>query len=229
MLADWRTLVGQELKDTAGILSQADTDKAIAEAVAGYSRHRPRERVHELTGDGATYQWALPSDWEEGFSAIRGEVEYPAGQRVPATIEREAWALYRDPALGLRFRLLEHTPAAAEKVRFAYTVRHTVDATTDTVPVADRAAGAKLAASLASRALAAYYAQTQDPTLGADSVAYRTKAQEYTTLADRLLRAFKEHLGLREQDQVPAASASGDLDVDLQPGGDRFYHPRRWR
>lgn len=229
MLADWRTLVDQELKDTAGLLTQVEKDKAIAEAVKVYSKYRPRERVHELTGTGAAFEFAVPTDWEDGFSSIRGDVEYPAAKREPEVIERDDWIIYRDPTAGPKFRLLRHTPTASEKVRFRYTVRHTVDVTTDTVPLADREAGAKLAGSYGARALAAYYAQSQDPTLAADVVNYRTKAQDYTMLADRLLKAVKEHLGLKDQDQVPAAGAAIDLDVDLQPGGDRFYHPRRWR
>lgn len=228
-IADYRTLFDQELKDTAAILATAEKDKAIGEAVKEYSKHRPRERVQEILGTGSAFEFALPTDWEDGFSAIRGDVEYPAGKRDPEFIEREDWLVYRDPTLGLRFRLVRHTPGATEKVRFPYTVRHTVDPTIDTVPLADREAVAKLAASYGARALAAYYAQTQDPTLAADAVNYRTKAQDYTTLADRLLKAFKEHLGLRDTDQVPAAGASADLDVDLQLGGDRLYHPRRWR
>src|SRR5574341_1426778 len=229
MLADYRTLFDQEVKDTAGLLQTADKDKAIGEAVKEYSRHRPRERMHELAGTGSAYEFTMPSDWEDGFSALRGDVEYPAGKRTPESIEREDWQLYRDPSLGLRFRPLHHTPAATEKVRFLYTVRHTVDATTDTIALADREAGGKLAASYGARALAAYYAQTSDPTRAADAVNYRTKAQDYTMLADKLLKAFKDHLGLRDTDSVPAAGASIDLSVDLQPGGDRFYHPRRWR
>ncbi len=229
MLADYRTLVDQELKDTAAILSQTDKDKAIGEAVKEYSKQRPRVRVHELAGTGSAYEWAVPGDWEDGFSVIRGDVEFPAGRREPVYIDREAWTLYQDPALGLRFRLIENTPGAADKVRFPYTVRHTVDAVTDTVALADREAAAKLAASYALRALAAYYAQSTDPTMSADAVNYRTKAQDYTMLADRLVKAYREHLGLKETDQVGPASLSVDLDVDLQPGGDRFYHPRRWR
>jgi len=229
MLADWRLLVDQELKDTAGILGQGDKDASIGEAVKEYSKHRPRERVHEIAGNGSAFEFVLPGDWEEGFSAIRGEVEYPAGKRIPEFIEADAWILYRDPAAGLRFRLKHHTPGATETVRFTYTIRHSLDAVTDTVPVADREAVVKLAASYGARKIAAYYAQSQTPTLGADAVDYRSKAQDYTMLADRLLKAFKEHLGLRDGDQVPAASVSIDTSVDLQPGGDRFYHPRRWR
>jgi hypothetical protein len=229
MLADWRTLVDQEIKDTAAILAQADKDKAIGEAVKEYSRHRPRERAHELAGTGSAYEFALPADWEDGFSGIRGDIEYPAAKRIPEYLEAEDWIVYRDPSAGLRFRLLNHTPTASEKVRFLYTVRHTVDATTDTVAVADREAGAKLAASYCARSLAAFYAQTSDPTLGADIANYRTKSQEYSALARELEKSYKAHLGIRDDGQVAAASASADLDVDLQPGGDRFYHPRRWR
>jgi hypothetical protein len=229
MLADYRTLVDQELQDTAAILSQAVKDKAIAEAVKEYSKPRPLIKVKELVGDGHTFEWAMPADWEDGFSAISADVEFPAGKRQPEYLEPEDWMLYRDPALGVRFRLLNDTPTANDKVRFPYTVRHTVDAATDTVPLIDREALGKLAASYGLRALATYYAQTADASLSADAVNYRSKAQDYSMLADKLLKAFREHLGIRETDQVTAASVSADMDVNLQPGGDRFYHTRRWR
>jgi hypothetical protein len=211
MLADWRTLVDQKIQDTAGILTRPVKDQQITEAVKTYSKYRPRERMHELAGTGSAFEFALPSDWEDGVSAIRGEVEYPAGKRVPEYLERDDWIIYRDPTAGPKLRLLHHTPGASEKVRYLYTVRHTVDATADTVPVADREAGATLAASFCARILAHYYAQTQEPTLAADAVNYRTKSQEYTTLADREEKTFKQYLGLRESDQVSAASVLADL------------------
>lgn len=234
MLADWRTLFDQELQDTAVILSPAGStaikDKMIGEAVKAYSKHRPRPVAHEIAGTGSAFEFAAPASWEDGFSTIVAPgVEYPAGERIPVYLEEADWIWYRDPSTGLRFRLLHVTPSATEKVRFVYSARHTVDAVTDTVPVADRDAAAKLAASYGARAIAAYYAQTQDPTLGAESVNYRTKSQEYSALARELEKKFREHLGLRDDAPVAPASVTADLDVDRQGGGDRLYHPRRWR
>jgi hypothetical protein len=233
MLADWRTLFDQELQDTAAILSPAGAttikDKMIGEAVKSYSKHRPQQIAHEIAGTGSAFEFVAPATWEDGFSTIVTPVEYPAGERIPVYLEDVDWIWYRDPSTGLRFRLLSVTPAATEKVRFIYTARHAVTASVDTVPVADRDAAAKLAASYGARAIAAYYAQTSDPTLGAESVTYRTKSQEYTTLANALEKKCREHLGLRDDAPVAPASVTADMDVDRQGGGDRLYHPRRWR
>ena len=81
----------------------------------------------------------------------------------------------------------------------------------------------KLAAAGCATQLAALYAQTSDPTLGADTVNYRTKSQDYLALAKVLEGAYREAVGAT--DGVAAASVSADLDVDLSNnGGVPFYH-----
>ncbi len=50
-----------------------------------------------------------------------------------------------------------------------------------------------------------------------------------TTLADKLAKQFRDHMGTDKDAQVPAASVNQDLDLNLQGGGDRIFHPRRQR
>ncbi len=231
MLADFRALVGQKLRDTAGIVTETERETAIQEAVRLYSRVRPQHKVQTITGNGTAFDFALASDFEEGFSRIES-IEYPVDKQIAEYLDaNEDYRLRRDVTTGvLKLRLLSMVLANAAKAYVSYTLRHTISGTTDTVPVADRDAVAGLGAALCARQLSAYYAQSSDSTIGADSVGYRTKSQEYEAVAKALEATYRRHLGITDEDMVAAASAIGDLDVDLAEGaGDRFFHGRRWR
>lgn len=101
----------------------------------------------------------------------------------------------------------------------------------DTIPVSHREAVASLAACRCLRQLAAYYAQTADSTMGAESIDYGDRARRYESLADDAERDYREAMGIpKDGDLHAGASAIADLDVDLQErAGDRFFHTRRNR
>jgi hypothetical protein len=189
------------VKDTSGKLDDpTDYENNIAAAIAQYSKNRPRFVCADVAGqDGPDI--ALPPDWAEGVSIISA-IEYPIGDVPESLIEPEHWRLYRTPTdTYIRFDTI--TPAADQDVRLLYTVLHTEA----TIPAADLDAVADLAASKCCRQLAAAFGQTNDPTIQADSVNYRTKSGEFTALANKLEAAFKSSLGLRDGDTTPAASA----------------------
>src|SRR5574341_148843 len=92
-LAEYRSEADSLLQDAAGDLVSDDRDKAIAHAVARYSRLRPREIVADIAGNGGS-DYAPPSGWIEGFSNIES-IEFPIGD-VPATLlEDEDFGIYR--------------------------------------------------------------------------------------------------------------------------------------
>lgn len=94
-----------------------------------------------------------------------------------------------------------------------------------TVPDADFDAVSNLAASLAFDQLAALKVQSGDPTISADAVEYRSKSDQYRSMAKEHLRLYNQHLG--KGAEVGAASGTKNLDVDLSVGWDRLTHPRR--
>ena len=112
----------------------------------------------------------------------------------------------------------------ATEIAAAITIRVEMN----TIPESDQDAVGNLAASLCSHALASYYAQTSDSTIGADSVNYRTKSQDYTSRAKEQKKIYLDHIGLKEGDVAPA-SVVKDLDIDYPGGSDRLTHPRKWR
>ena len=71
--------VKDKVKDDSGRLSDlADYAPAIEAALAGYSKHKPKTLVRDLSGTGG-HDLALPAEWDPEFSSIL-RVEYPAGR-----------------------------------------------------------------------------------------------------------------------------------------------------
>ena len=214
-------LVAGHLQDAAAKLSSDELKAAIEEALGGrYSKDRPRRLVADLTGDGAQYEWDLSTitGWQNGFSQIV-EIEYPQGERVPIVLEDSDWTIYESPtARFLRFRF---ALASGKKARVQFTASHAVDASS--MPDADFYALGALAASLAARRLSALYAQIGDSSIGADTVNYRTKSQEYMTLARRLEKDYENLLGTDTERTAPAASRTREWKGETA-GGDRMTH-----
>lgn len=219
-LDDLRTRLDQILQDAAGRLAAAARDGAIFQAIADYSRDRPRRVVLDIAGSGA-FDLALPADWVEGFSHIVS-IEYPAGRRDPVVLESGAWSLYTTPA-GKVLRLLDVTPASGETVRINYTVPHRDDGTT--LPAADLDALADLAAAIAFEKRATLMAEGRDPTLAADVAGSRAHAEDFAARAREARRRYNERLG--KEGQPGAATGAADWDIELGAGGDRITHPGR--
>jgi len=193
--------VTAKVKDDSGRLTDLDDyQPAIDAALERYSRHRPKELVKDLAGDG-THDLALPAEWAEGFSQIR-RVEYPIGDVPETLLEAADWTLYRSPT-GLKLRLFEETPEATDTVRVTLTVgRLEAD-----IISGDLDAVASLAASICLRTLAALHGQNSDSTLNADVVNHHSKADQYRRLADALEAEYNAHLGIDPKGGAPAAAA----------------------
>lgn len=220
-ITEYQELAAGHLQDGAQKLSSAEMVRAIEEAIAGrYSKDRPQKLVTDLAGDGATYEWSVASltGWQEGFSRIV-EIEYPQGERFPAYLDSGEWLLYASPSG--RLLRLARAPSAGKTARVRFTAAHAADAST--VPEADFYAVGALAAALAARRLAAAYAQTGDSSLGADSVNYRTKSQEYLTLARHLEKEYENLLGADPGRSAPASSQTAAWQGSTA-GGERLTH-----
>lgn len=224
-LADIRDKVVGMVKDTSGKLTNpGDFDRNITAALARYSRHMPDTAVVDVTGNGTNdYSVSLLTGWVDGFSDVR-QVEFPVDEVPESLLDGDEFHIYQKPS-GKVLRLASEQPAATEAFRATFTIPRAAT----TVPDGDVDAISQLAASLCCEELANAYAQTGDPTIGADSVNYRSKSQEFASRAKRLMQLYKEHMGIKGDDAAPAASAVADLDMGYPGGGDRLTHPRRGR
>ena len=144
-----------------------------------------------------------------------------------AILQDDAWKIYQKPA-GKVLRFLEHTPETTEDIRIAYTALHTCTDAACTAQSNDEEALQILAASIFCDMLAAYFAQTQDSTIQADSVDHKSKASEYAGRARAYRKMYFDHLGVKEG-ETPAASVTRDQDMPGSWGADRMTHPSRYR
>jgi hypothetical protein len=233
--SDYLLLIMSKIQDTASKLDESQILDGLQAAVNEYSTTNPREKIATVTGDGVAVTFALPADFIEGLSGINA-IEYPVDKQAPEYLDaNEDYGLYRDPATGvLKLRFFSLVLGSGVKAYVTYTRDHHVlaaapsgETSADTVPRTDRDAVACLAASNCCLMLAAYYAQTSDPTIGADAVDYQAKSETYLKLAEIRRKEYNQALGLA--DGTMAASARLDLDQNMQWGYDRFFHSRLGR
>jgi hypothetical protein len=124
--AQFKDRVSEILQDKAEKLSATERDNFIQEAVKIYSKHRPREVIRDISGDGLTYDFAIATNltsWVKGFSTIKS-VEYPADERTPSYIEEEEDYRIIEKETGQFLRIITYTPSATQKVRVLYTALH---------------------------------------------------------------------------------------------------------
>lgn len=210
-------------------LGEAEKIFAIGEALKRYSGHRPLVVVEDEAGN-ASFDYALTllASWSEGFSTIKS-VEYPVDdtEQAAAILQEEQWQIYQKPS-GKVLRLFDDTPPATESLRITYTALHTCTDAASTVPSYDEEAVQILAAALFCDMLAAYYSQTSDSTISADTVDHKSKAAEYASRARAYRKMYHDHLGIKEG-ETTAASVTRDQDKAASWGADKATHPRRWR
>ena len=236
---DYLAKLETTLQDDAEKLQPDDKYRILSRAVLIFSKDRPHTKIHELTGDGTTYDFAMPTDWVDNFSYVVGEIEYPADDfQSPNYLESIDWKFFKKlagtPAVTTTyFRFLTFIPVSAKIARFEYTLPHTLDETTCTIDNNDIEAVVTLAACLCFWALAAKFAQSTDSTIEADVIDYQRKSDLYLTLAKEQLSIYNSLMGLGVESKGTAAASAGvaikDLDIIYSWSEDMLTHPLRYR
>lgn len=222
MLADYQNLVARLSRDDTGRITPADIDDAIGLMVTRYSKDSPRRVVEDVTSAGGQVL-DLPVAWVAGFSDIE-QLEYPIGKVPPELLE--AWEIYQAPS-GESI-LIPDSLEAGEDVRVTFGVFHTLDAATDTIPLADREAAASYAAAILCDQLASLFSGASDSTIAADSVDHGAKASEFASRARALRKRYYDEMGVDPKRNL-AAGVVVDLDLPNSQGRDRLTHPGRLR
>jgi len=135
--------------------------------------------------------------------------------------------MYAKPA-GKFLRFLEDKPATDESMRVTYTALHTCTDAACTVDDYDEESVQALAAGYFCNMLSAYYAQTQDSTISADSVDHSSKGREYAARARAYRTMYFNHIGIKEG-RTSAASVTGDQDKKASWASDKLTHNRKYR
>lgn len=224
MFSDYQILVTDLVRDDADRISAGQLDDAIAAAVARYSQDRPRRKVEDLAGVSGQLI-ALPAAWQADFSELRS-LEYPVGNMPPTMIEADRWSLYDEPA-AQKIMLLDSLPAAST-VRATFTIRHALDASSDTIPLHHREATARYAASLLCDQLASFYANEGDSTIAADATRNQPKSEAYRNRARDYRKQYQDAVGVDDKTAAPAGVVV-NLHSNNSQGQDFLQHPRRFR
>ena len=231
-IEDVRSKVNFNLQDDSQILRPEEKDLAIKHAVRVYSKDRPLEKIKEdATADSEKFDFDLPYDWEEDFSAIISRIEYPVSDdiQVPQYVDDNDWVIFKKAA-GSVLRFLASIPSSSYTIRYLYSISHSVTDTDCTLYENDFDAVCELATGFCYRALAAKYAQTQEPTVEADVIDYAHKADEYLRLATDAFTNYAKHMGKGEEaEEKPPAMAVQDLDIQFPWSSDYLTHPKRQR
>lgn len=228
---DFQVGVDLRLEDLKNALGSDEKQEAIGEALAEYSKDKPQTAADDITGDaGFDYLLSDLASYEDGFSWITN-IEYPydSSAAIPNNIEDDRWAIYNSgSAKYLRF--LDVKPATSETFRAHYTIPYVFDDSDNVViPLADFRALCNLATAYALRAVAAKFVHTGDPSFSADVVNYRSKSREAMDLAKVFAKAYRDHMGLKDDAPARGASVTVDQDMEYSFGGDFLTHPARWR
>lgn len=226
-LPDYQALTDDLVRDDSGKITAADRDEAIARAVARYSGDRPRVKVEDLVAADANLL-PLPAGWVSEFSALRS-IESPVGEVPPRLLDQDRYGLYQEAGQSApnKIMLLDGVALGAT-LRVAYSARHALDPSTDTIRPDDREAVCAWAAALLLDQLAALFSGDSYSAIQADSVDHGSKAGEYARRAAALRRHYHNLLGIDEKKSVPAG-VFVNLDQYDSRGQDRITHPRRYR
>ncbi|MCE5212107.1 MAG: hypothetical protein LLG40_11180 [Deltaproteobacteria bacterium] len=217
----------------SGNLPLGETEKifAINKALQSYSALRPRLVAEDEDGTGsADYLITLLADFIDGFSVIKS-VEYPVDdddEEGANILQEDDWKIYQKPT-GKYLRFTDNKPATTEDFRVVYTAMHRCTDEACTIPLIDEGAVQLLAAAYYCDMLATYYAQTSDSTIMADSVDHKSKASEYAARGRAYRAEYKNHMGVKDGNNVGAASVTKDQDVKTSHGYDAMTHPKRFR
>lgn len=210
------------VKDSAGFLTTTDFTDAVIYALEKISKYSPMTKVYEISGNDSAYEWDLPADFEDKFSRIVS-VEYPVTEQQPEFLAEEEYMVYLayDQTTGTvkpRFRLVYITPATNEKVRVYYTAKYSEGELPPSLLTPTKYFGASYCFTL----LAAKFAQSKEPTIGADVVDYKEKVNSYLKLAEEAEKKALQSIPKKTYTQYK------DWDTELQFGS-FLWHPRRRR
>jgi len=218
-LADVKESVEILVQDSSTALSTANRELLIKRAVEAYSLCFPLQTVKEYAGNSIAYQFALPADFYEGFSAVL-LVEYPADEQPLCFLKQDTYPQVLKKTDGLYLHFDSFTPGAYT-IRIIYTTLHTVATVGGalSVPLGDFMMLCYLTAHLWLQTLANKYANTQDSSLSADVVNYRTKSDEYAARAKDWKTKFEDEVKKRGPN-----AAIGEWDMALDSG--LLFRPR---
>lgn len=230
VLADMIAIVSGLIQDQAGKLNSAARTEAVRDAIVAHSAVVPARKFQVVTGV-SNYVVSLPTGWVHEVSQTI-QIEYPLGNRPPTYLDEDEYQVIAMPTGSVPYKLmLLNLSSSTAQIGVRFTAPHTFGATAaqNTLPDDHLRPVAHLAAAIACRRLAAFYTQSNDSMIQADSVNHQQKNTYYLELAKRFERFYRDYFHIGEEHLVRPASVVVDIDRQFQWQEDFFFHEKRWR
>ena len=221
----WRYLRDTGDEEAQQLLTDTEVGDHVDAAVRDYSRDRPLVKVLDKTADG-TNTLAVPTTnegWVDEWSRIHS-IEWPLDQNPPQVVDDRQYMLYQAPSSYV-IRWLTEWPGNGETVRVSFTtlrVLHATVASSTTVLDIDFDALCYLATSKAALAIAGQFARTNEPAFNADTINYKSKAEEWRSIAGRWQGLYSKAI----MSQRPPSSGRVNWDARLGSGHYPLTHER---
>jgi hypothetical protein len=230
-ITEWADRVSTLLGDPKPTPAAESLEDHVIAAVRKFSSDLPRITYVDYTGDGVTFDLALPAGWVSGFSRAQA-VEYPQGQRPETYLDLQEVALYPRDSAPTKIRLRDTTPAVGKTARVYYSLPWPVptsDPAIDKISDLDFEPVCHLGAAYAALELSGDAAgHTRSSLPNADLVGEQTEHARWVTEYERHLKVYLGHVGTEEG----GAPASGIIDWDatasfLETGRRFLFRGRR--
>jgi len=200
----------------------ADKTRAVDDALREYTAARPRDKVATATVSAdITIDLEALTDWAVGSSIVKTVWLDWSGTwadviKTPQSFDD--WDTIQNPTDGQEYLFWRvGAPAAAGTIGICFTALHVETS----VPVVDRQAVGKLAASNMCLMVAAHYAETSKSSIGADSFLGAPQSREWRDLARDLRKQYSDATGAgKDGIGIDFASASAAPDRDDLTGHD---------
>lgn len=199
LIANVQKEYAYQIQDLGSLLEQINTspttdvrDRAIAAAVAYYTRRLPRLQVALVASIPGGF-YPVPADWVDHSRIVA--LEFPINGTPPIYYSPKAWQMhpreadglyyYPDPNPGGQFRLIYIAAHGA-------TVALPMESLVGSIPTSHEALIGMIAAEIACREFSQRYAGSVMANV--DSVNYRGKSNEFTKAADALKLQYDQEM-----------------------------------
>lgn len=231
-------VLAQESSATPLLHAASDYTPAFALALRIFDGDVPNTRVVHHTVTGATFRFVLAGAgailtgldaWVQRHSALR-EVWHPydTAAQGQTPLDRNTWRVVEEPGLTV-LELLEYTPSNGV-LRLEFTRPHVVDASNAAlssilpgdVEALQTITAVKLLDLYAIRSIQ----NTGSTGVPSDVVDRRSPSDQARARAKELFATYQALVGRRSSEDLRAASAIGELDVDTSHPHGFLWHPR---
>jgi hypothetical protein len=195
---------GNLLADAPALTADEIRDRNVASAIQKFSHRLPQIKT-SLIASVASGFYAVPTDWQKWSRVVT--IEYPLDQVPPGYLDNERGVRLQRREAGLFHHL---SPNPSGSYRLTYTTQH--DAAGASIDVAHYRYVGLQAAILAAEDFGARYAGSVSNNL--DAVNYRTKEQEWRSVAKSLREQLEREMRRVEWGQF----ASADLNATGRRG-----------